>query len=46
MYIMQPKLDPTRKVIKYFDLKKPYTYTDLSIMQQIPFLTLFWEVST
>lgn len=39
MYIMQPKLDPTRKVIKYYlwFKKKKHTYTDLSIMQQIIF---------
>lgn len=35
MYIMQPKLDPTRKVIKWFDLKKMHACTDLSILQQI-----------
>lgn len=33
---MQPKLDPSRKVIKYFDLKKKkHACTDLSILQQI-----------
>jgi len=38
MYIMQPKLDPARKVIKYYlGFLKKHTYTEPSIVQQVSF---------